>query len=71
MIMRNNGILLTELLRLTHIQIPIKRVLTIWEVHPNTRGLNSFVDTLNELGIENAYNLTGGILAWNGDIVAP
>jgi rhodanese-related sulfurtransferase len=28
-------------------------------------------EIMNELGIENAYNLTGGILAWNGDIVAP
>lgn len=26
-------------------------------------------EIMNELGIENAYNLTGGILAWNGEIV--
>ena len=24
---------------------------------------------MNELGIENAYNLLGGIIEWNGDIV--
>jgi hypothetical protein len=24
---------------------------------------------MNELGIENTFNLTGGILAWNGDLV--
>ena len=28
-------------------------------------------EIMNELGIENAFNLTGGILAWNGDIVSP
>ncbi len=28
-------------------------------------------EVMNELGIENAFNLTGGILAWNGDIVSP
>lgn len=28
-------------------------------------------EIMNELGIENTYNLTGGILAWNGDIVSP
>ncbi|MBE0391556.1 rhodanese-related sulfurtransferase [Flavobacterium sp. 7E] len=28
-------------------------------------------EVMNELGIENAYNLSGGILAWNGDVVAP
>lgn len=28
-------------------------------------------EIMNELGIENAYNLSGGILAWNGDIVSP
>lgn len=28
-------------------------------------------EIMNELGIENAFNLLGGILAWNGDIVAP
>jgi hypothetical protein len=26
---------------------------------------------MNELGIENTFNLTGGILAWNGDLVSP
>lgn len=26
-------------------------------------------EIMNELGIENAYNLLGGILEWNGDIV--
>jgi hypothetical protein len=26
---------------------------------------------MNELGIANTFNLTGGILAWNGDIVSP
>lgn len=28
-------------------------------------------EIMNELGIKNAYNLTGGILAWSGDVVAP
>ncbi|MBC5837768.1 rhodanese-like domain-containing protein [Flavobacterium muglaense] len=28
-------------------------------------------EIMNELGIAHAYNLTGGILAWNGDIVSP
>jgi rhodanese-related sulfurtransferase len=28
-------------------------------------------EVMNELGIENAFNLTGGILAWDGDIVSP
>jgi rhodanese-related sulfurtransferase len=28
-------------------------------------------EVLNELGFANAYNLAGGILEWNGDIVAP
>jgi rhodanese-related sulfurtransferase len=28
-------------------------------------------EIMNELGFENAYNLLGGILAWNGEIVAP
>ena len=28
-------------------------------------------EIMNELGIENAFNLTGGILAWNGGIVSP
>ena len=28
-------------------------------------------EVMNELGFENAFNLTGGILAWNGDIVSP
>jgi rhodanese-related sulfurtransferase len=26
-------------------------------------------EIMNELGIENAYNLLGGIIEWNGDIV--
>jgi rhodanese-related sulfurtransferase len=26
---------------------------------------------MNELGIENAYNLLGGIIEWDGDIVEP
>jgi rhodanese-related sulfurtransferase len=26
-------------------------------------------EIMNELGIENAYNLIGGIIEWNGDIV--
>jgi len=26
-------------------------------------------EMMNELGIENAYNLLGGIIEWNGDIV--
>lgn len=26
-------------------------------------------EIMNELGIENAYNLVGGIIEWNGDIV--
>jgi rhodanese-related sulfurtransferase len=28
-------------------------------------------EMMNELGFENAYNLAGGILGWDGDIVAP
>jgi rhodanese-related sulfurtransferase len=28
-------------------------------------------EVMNELGIENAFNLIGGILAWNGEIVSP
>jgi rhodanese-related sulfurtransferase len=28
-------------------------------------------EVMNELGIENTFNLTGGILAWNGDLVSP
>ncbi|WP_026707494.1 rhodanese-like domain-containing protein [Flavobacterium frigidarium] len=28
-------------------------------------------EVMNELGFKNAYNLAGGILAWNGDVVAP
>ncbi|MBU2061783.1 MAG: rhodanese-like domain-containing protein [Bacteroidetes bacterium] len=28
-------------------------------------------EVMNELGFKNAYNLSGGILAWNGDVVAP
>jgi rhodanese-related sulfurtransferase len=27
-------------------------------------------EVMNELGIENTFNLTGGIL-WNGDLVSP
>lgn len=26
---------------------------------------------MNELGFENAYNLVGGILDWDGEVVAP
>ncbi|OCB78532.1 rhodanese-like domain-containing protein [Flavobacterium crassostreae] len=26
-------------------------------------------EIMNELGIANAYNLTGGVLAWNGELV--
>jgi rhodanese-related sulfurtransferase len=28
-------------------------------------------EIMNELGFENAYNLLGGILEWDGEIVAP
>ena len=28
-------------------------------------------EIMNELGFENAYNLMGGILAWNGEVVSP
>jgi rhodanese-related sulfurtransferase len=28
-------------------------------------------ELLNEIGIDNAYNLTGGMLAWEGDVVIP
>jgi rhodanese-related sulfurtransferase len=28
-------------------------------------------EVMNELGIENTFNLAGGIMAWNGDIVSP
>lgn len=28
-------------------------------------------EIMNELGFENAYNLVGGILEWDGDIVSP
>jgi rhodanese-related sulfurtransferase len=28
-------------------------------------------EIMNELGFENAFNLLGGILDWNGEIVAP
>ena len=28
-------------------------------------------ELLNEIGIENAYNLTGGMLAWEGEVVQP
>jgi rhodanese-related sulfurtransferase len=28
-------------------------------------------ELLNEIGINNAYNLTGGMLAWEGDVVNP
>jgi rhodanese-related sulfurtransferase len=28
-------------------------------------------ELLNEIGIDNAYNLTGGMLAWEGDVVNP
>jgi rhodanese-related sulfurtransferase len=28
-------------------------------------------EIMNELGFENAYNLMGGILDWDGEVVAP
>lgn len=28
-------------------------------------------EIMNELGIENAYNLLGGMLDWDGEVVAP
>jgi rhodanese-related sulfurtransferase len=28
-------------------------------------------EVMNELGFKNAYNLEGGILAWNGEVVSP
>ncbi|WP_026714518.1 rhodanese-like domain-containing protein [Flavobacterium daejeonense] len=28
-------------------------------------------EIMNELGIENAYNLLGGMLDWEGEVVAP
>jgi len=28
-------------------------------------------EIMNELGFENAYNLVGGIIAWNGDVIIP
>ncbi|WP_074722752.1 rhodanese-like domain-containing protein [Flavobacterium frigoris] len=28
-------------------------------------------EAMNELGIENAFNLSGGILGWDGEIVSP
>jgi rhodanese-related sulfurtransferase len=28
-------------------------------------------EIMNQLGFENAYNLTGGILEWEGEVVAP
>lgn len=28
-------------------------------------------ELMNEVGIKNAFNLTGGILAWTGEIVSP
>lgn len=28
-------------------------------------------ELLNEIGIDHAYNLTGGMLAWEGDVVTP
>ena len=28
-------------------------------------------ELLNEIGIDNAYNLTGGMLAWEGEVVTP
>jgi rhodanese-related sulfurtransferase len=27
-------------------------------------------ELLNEIGIDNAFNLTGGMLAWEGDVVS-
>jgi hypothetical protein len=34
------------------------------------QGLEVLKPEVNELGIENTFNLTG-ILAWNGDLVSP
>lgn len=28
-------------------------------------------EIMNQLGFENAYNLVGGIIEWNGDVVIP
>ncbi|MCL6462326.1 Rhodanese-related sulfurtransferase [Flavobacterium micromati] len=28
-------------------------------------------EIMNQLGFENAYNLTGGIMEWEGEVVAP
>ena len=28
-------------------------------------------EIMNELGFENAYNLVGGIIEWDGEVVAP
>jgi predicted sulfurtransferase len=28
-------------------------------------------ELLNEIGIDNAFNLSGGMLAWEGDVVQP
>jgi rhodanese-related sulfurtransferase len=28
-------------------------------------------EIMNKLGIENAFNLTGGMMGWNGDVVLP
>lgn len=28
-------------------------------------------EIMNELGFENAYNLLGGILAWEGEVISP
>jgi hypothetical protein len=35
------------------------------------QGLEVKAAKNDELGIENTFNLTGGILAWNGDLVSP
>ncbi|UQD56618.1 rhodanese-like domain-containing protein [Flavobacterium sp. K5-23] len=55
----------------------------ITELEKLDKNLNYFVycrsgarsgkacEIMNELGFENAYNLSGGILDWGGDIVSP
>jgi rhodanese-related sulfurtransferase len=41
------------------------RVLSFW----NASAKNC--EIMNELGFENAYNLVGGILEWEGEVVTP
>jgi rhodanese-related sulfurtransferase len=55
----------------------------ITELEKLDKNLNYFVycrsgarsgkacEIMNELGFENTYNLSGGILDWGGDIVSP